>query len=305
MFCAPGIVFGGSECVGSRLHIFRSHTLFQRFQRPRFQVLCFGESDSFSAVSRASGPILMFCDTRLVFDDTEVIGSRFHFLCFRSHFRRCLGRRVQFLCFALLDSCSAVPRASGPVFMFCDHGLIFGGSESGRVFIFCAPGLIFGGSEVFGSRFYVLRCRSHFCRYRARRVEFSCFALPDSFSTVARVSVPFSYFALPDSFSAVARASGPVFMFCAPELMFCVTEGVGTNFHVLNSRTRFRRYRGRRVPFSRFTSPNSFSAVSRASSLDFMFALQNSFSAAPRASGQVSMFCSPGRKYVYLWGQNF
>jgi hypothetical protein len=258
MFCAPGIVFGGSECVGSRLHIFRSHTRFQRFRRPRFQVLCFGESDSFSAVSRASGHILMFCDTRLIFDDTEVIGSRFHFLCFRSQFRRCLGRRVQFLCFALSDSCSAVPRASGPVFMFCDHGLIFGGSESGRVFIFCAPGLVFGGSEVFGSHFYVLRCRSHFCRYRVRRVEFSCFVLPDSFSTVARVSVPFSCFALPDSFSAVARASGPVFMFCAPACVFGGTEGIGSCFNVFRCRTHFQLFRGHLVSISCLRSRTHF-----------------------------------------------
>jgi hypothetical protein len=39
------------------------------------------------------------------------------------------GVGVPFSCFALPDSFSAVPRASGPVFMFCVPGLIFGGTE--------------------------------------------------------------------------------------------------------------------------------------------------------------------------------
>jgi hypothetical protein len=67
--------------------------------------------------------------------------------------------------------------------------------------------------------------------------------------------VKFSCFALPDSFWAVPRALGPVFMF--------------------SQRTRFRRYRGRRVPFSCFALPDLFSALSR-------------------ASGPVFMFCAPG-----------
>jgi hypothetical protein len=124
-----------------------------------------------------------------------------------------------------------------------------------------------------------------------RRVPFSCFARPDSFSAVPRASGhifmfsahgihfrryrgrrdQFSYFTFLDSFSAVTRASGPFFMFCAPGLIFGGTECVGSRFHILRAGIRFRRYRGRRVPLSCFTLPDSFSAVPRASGLVFMF----------------------------------
>jgi hypothetical protein len=127
-----------------------------------------------------------------------------------------------------------LPRASGPVFMFC------------------APGLVFEGTEGVASRFQVLCARTRFRQYRGRKVPFSCFALPDSFSVVP-------------------RASGPIFKFCASGLVFGGTEGVGSRFHFLRSRTRFRRYRGRRVSFSSFALPNSFSAVPRASGVVFMF----------------------------------
>jgi hypothetical protein len=120
-----------------------------------------------------------------------------------------------FSCFTLPDSISTVPRASGPLFKFC------------------APELVFSSTEGVRSRFHVLRSRAHFWRYGGRRVTISCFALPDSFSTVPRASVP-------------------VFMFCAPGLVFGGNEGVGTRFHILRSQTRFRWYRGRRVQFSCF-----------------------------------------------------
>jgi hypothetical protein len=51
---------------------------------------------------------------------------------------------VPFSCFARPYSFSAVPRASGPVIMFCP------------------PGLIFGGTECVESRFHVLRSRTRF-----------------------------------------------------------------------------------------------------------------------------------------------
>jgi hypothetical protein len=38
--------------------------------------------------------------------------------------------------------------------------------------------------------------------------------------------VPFSFFVHPDSFSAVTKASGPVFMFCAPRLIIVGTKYV-------------------------------------------------------------------------------
>jgi hypothetical protein len=185
---------------------------------------------------------------------------------------------------------------------------------SGPVFMFFAPELIFCGTEGLGSHFHVLCSRTCFRRCRMRRVPFSCFALPYSFSKVPRASspvlklcalgvvfggaecvrshfhilpartrfrryrrrrVPFSCFVLPDSFSAVPIASGPVFMFCTPGLIFGDIEGIGSHFHVLFSQTHFRRCRVRRVPFSCFARPESFPAV-------------------PRASGPVFMFCAPG-----------
>jgi hypothetical protein len=217
----------------------------------------------------------MFFAHRLIFGGTAGDGSRFS-------------------CFALLDLFSAVPRASAPIFMFG------------------APELIFGGSEGVGSSFHVSRSRTQFWRYRGRRVPFSCFALPNSFS-------------------AVPRVLGPVFLFCSPGLIFGGSEGVRCSFHVLRSQTFFRRYRGCRVAFSCFTLPESFSAVPKASVPVFMFfapglifdgsesiassfhvlssrtrfrwnhgrrvpfsclALSDSFSAVPRASGPVFMFCA-------------
>jgi hypothetical protein len=168
----------------------------------------------------ASGPIFMFCASKLVFGGTEGDGSdfhvssRFHVKRSRIRFRRYRGRRVPFACFARPDSFSAVPRASGPFFMFCDAGLVF------------------GGTEVVASRFHVMRSRTRFRRCRGRRVPFACFALPDSFS-------------------AVSRTSGPVFEFCVPGLIFGGAECVGSRFHVLR--------------------PDSFSAVPRASGPVFKF----------------------------------
>jgi hypothetical protein len=224
----------------------------------------------------------MFCLPRLVFGDTEGVRSSFHVLRSSTRFLRCRLRRVPFSCFALPDSFSAVPRASGPIFMFC------------------APGLVFAGTEGVGARFHVWRARTHFRRYRGRRdpfscfarrthfflyrgrrVPFSCFAPPDSFSTEPRASapvyiflractrflryrglrVPFSCFACPDSFSAVQRASGPVFMFCVSGLVFCGVDCVGSGFHVWRAQTHFRRYGGGRVLFSFFERPDSFSTV--------------------------------------------
>jgi hypothetical protein len=218
---------------------------------------CFARPDSFSAVPRASSPVFMFCAPGLIFDSTDGVRSHFHFLRARTRFRRYRGRRVSFSCCALPDWFSTVLRASGPIFKFCAPGLISAVPKaSGPFFMFCSPGLVFGGAEFVLSRFHVLLARTHFRRFRGHQVPFSCFARPDSFW-------------------AVPRASGPVFMFCAPGLVFGGSEGVGSRFHVLRSRSRFRRFRGIRVPFSCFTRSDSFSAV-------------------PRASGPVLMFSAPG-----------
>jgi hypothetical protein len=146
------------------------------------------------------------------------------------------------------------------------------------------PGLILGGFEGVKSRFHVVRACTRFLRYRGHRVPLSCFAPGLVFGltegVVFRFHVlrsrtrflryrgrpfPFSCFALPDSFSALPRGSCSVFMFCAPRLVFGGTGGVVSHFLVLRSRTRFRRFHGRRVSFSYFTLPNSFSEVPRAS----------------------------------------
>jgi hypothetical protein len=161
------------------------------------------------------GTVFLFCVSELVFSVTEGAGSRFHV-------------------FPLPDSLSAVLRASCPVF------------------IFCAPGRVLGVTEGVGPRFRVLRFLTRFWQFQGRRVPFSCFARPHSLS-------------------AKPRASAPIFMFCATELVLGGTEDVGSRFHVLRSRTHFQLYQGRRVPFSRFARPDSFSAVPRALGLVFKF----------------------------------
>jgi hypothetical protein len=171
----------------------------------------------FLAVPRYSGPV--FGPPGLVFDAAGCVGSRFHVLRARTRFRLYRGRRVPFSYFVRPDSFSTVPMASGPVLMFC------------------APVLVFIFTKGVGTRFHVLRARTLFRRYRWRRVPFSCIARPDSFL-------------------AVLRASGPVFMFSATGHVFGSTEGVGSLFHVLRPRTRFRRYRGCLVPFSCFARRN-------------------------------------------------
>jgi hypothetical protein len=393
-FCAPGLVFGGTEGVGFHFHVLRSRTCFRRYRGRRVLFSC-------------------FCALGHVFGITEGVGNRFHVLRSRTRFRRCRGRRVPFSYFACLDSFSAIPRASGPVFtfsavpcamgpvfMFCTPGLVFGGIESVRshfhvlrsrthfrrylgrwfpFFMFCAPGLVFGGTEGVTSRFHVLCSRTSFGGAECVDSLFQVLRT-DSFSAVPRASgpdfmfcapglivdgvgsrfhvlrsrnrfrryrgrrVPFSRFALPDSFSAVPRASGPFFMFFAPGLVFGGTEGVGSRFHVLRSRTHFRRYRGRRVPFSCFALPDSFSAVPRASGPIFMFcalglllsgtegvgsrfhvlrsrtrfqrfrrrrvsvsyfALPDKFSMLPMASGSFFLFCAPGQVFGGTDGVGF
>jgi hypothetical protein len=117
------------------------------------------------------------------------------------------GRLIQISSFALPNSFSAVPRSLGLVFMFCATGPIFGGTKGVRF------------------NFHVLCSWTHFRAYQGRQIIFSCFALPDPFSTVMRVP-------------------RTVFMFCTSELIFDGTEGVVSSFHVLRFRTHFRRQRG-------------------------------------------------------------
>jgi hypothetical protein len=106
--------------------------------------------------------------------------------------------RAPFSFFALPDSFSTVPRASGLVLMFN------------------APVFVLGCTDGAGSRFHFLRSGTRFRLYRGRRFPFSCLAIADSFWTVP-------------------MASGPIFMFCASGLVFDVIEGVGFPFHVWRS----------------------------------------------------------------------
>jgi hypothetical protein len=240
----------------SRFHVLRSRTHFRRFRERRVPFSSFALPDTFLALPRASVYVFLFCAAGLIFGVTEGVLSRFYVLRSRTRFRRFRGCRVPFSCFARPYSFSTEPRASGPVFMFC------------------ASELVFDESEDVGSRFNVLRSRTRFGQYRSRQVPFSCFALPDSFS-------------------AVPRATGIVFLFYALELIFDSTGNVWSRFHVLRSKTRFRQFRGRRVPFSCIALPDTFSAVPRASGPIFMFCAPVLVFGGIEGVGSLFMFCCP------------
>jgi hypothetical protein len=239
MFYTPKLIFGGTKGVRSCFHVLPAWTRFRRYRGRQLSFSCLARTDSFSAIPRASGPVFMFCAQGHVFDGEEGVRSRFHVLRSRTCFRWYRGRRLSFSYFACPDSFSTISRMSRPVFMF---------------FLFCILRHVFGGAEGVSFYFHVLRSRTSFRQYRGCRH-------------------PFSLFARTNSFSAVLTASGPVFLVCAPELDFDGTEGVESHFHVLRVETHFRRYRGRRVRFSCFAPPKSFSAVSRASPPVFMFCI--------------------------------
>jgi hypothetical protein len=302
MFCAPVLIFDGTEGVVSRFHVLRSRTHFRRYRGRLFAFSCFALPDSFSVVPRSSGSVFMFCVPGVIFNGTEGMGSHFHVLRSPTHFLRYRGRRVPFSCFALPNSFSAVSSVGSLFHVLCvgsrshvlrarTHFGQYRGCQvpfscialpdsfsaapwaSGPIIMFCASRLILSGAEYVGSRFQVLDARTHFRRSRGRPVPFSCFTLP----------VPFSCFALLESFPAVPRVSGPDLMFCTPGLVSRRNEGIGSRFHVLRARTRFRLCRGRRVPLSSFRRPYSFSAVPWASGPVFMF----------YAPGPVFIFCAP------------
>jgi hypothetical protein len=292
MFCVSGLLFGDTEGVRSRFHLFRSRSCFWRCGGRRVPFSCFVLPDIFSAVPRAPSLVFMFCVPGLVFDGTEGVGSRYHLLRARNRFHRYQGHRVPFSCFALSSTFSAVRRALGLDFICCapDSFLAVPRGVGSRFHVLHAWTRFrrYRGRQVLFSYFAlpdlflaVLRAScsvfmfcalTRFRRYRGRPVPFSCFSLPDMFSAVSRASGPvfmfcspghvfggtraclvsFSSFALPDSFSAVPSASGPIFMFYAPGLFFGGTECVESRFHVLCAQTHFRVSQGRRVPFSCF-----------------------------------------------------
>jgi hypothetical protein len=238
MFCAPELVFGGNEGVGSRFHVLRSWNNFRRYRGRRVLLACFARPNTFLAVQRG-------------------VGSRFNVVRARTRFRRSRGRRVPFSCSARPDTFSSVTRETGPVIMFC------------------APGLIFGGKEGGGSRFHVMLARTRFQKYRGRRVPFSCLRVQTNSRRYRGRRVRFECFARLDLFSTVPRASGPVFLLCAPGRIFGGTEGVGSRFLVLLPGLIFIGTEGDMSCFPVFARADSFSAV-------------------PRASGPVFLFCTPG-----------
>jgi hypothetical protein len=217
MFCAPGLIFGGAECVGSCFHVLHAWTRFRRYRGRPIPFSCFLLPDIFSVVLRVSGLVFMFSAPGHLFGCLEGVRSRFHILRSRTRFRRYRGHRVPFSCFARPNLFSAEPRSSAPVFMFC------------------VPRLVSRGTESVGSRFHVLIFRTSFRRYRGRRVSFSCFALPNTFLEEQMVSNPF---------------------FCVPGLVFVGTDGVESRFYVLRSRSHFPQYRERRFSFSCFARPD-------------------------------------------------
>jgi hypothetical protein len=77
----------------------------------------------------ATGSVFIFCAPRHVFGGTGGIGYRFLVSRSRTWFRQHRGRRYPFACFVLPDPFWAVPRLSGPVFMFYALELVWGGIE--------------------------------------------------------------------------------------------------------------------------------------------------------------------------------
>jgi hypothetical protein len=147
MFCAPRFIFGGAECVGSFFHVLGARTRFRQYRGRPIPFSCFPLQDMFLAVRRASGPVFMFCAPGHVFGGSEGVGSRFYVLNAMNLLWRNRGSRLTFSCFAFPDSFSAVRRVPGPIFMFCE------------------PGLVFDSTKGIGSCFRILRPRTCFRRY--------------------------------------------------------------------------------------------------------------------------------------------
>jgi hypothetical protein len=142
IICSPGVILYVNEGVSSRFHILRSWTRFRPYRGRRVLFASFALPNSFWMVPRATSPISMFCVPELVLGGIEGVGSCFNF-------------------FALPDSFWAVPRASDPVFILYALGHVCGCTEGVRPL------------------FHYLCSRTHFGRYRGRRVPFSYFTRPD------------------------------------------------------------------------------------------------------------------------------
>jgi hypothetical protein len=135
--------------------------------------------------------------------------------------------------------------ALGPVFMFCTYKLIFDGTkEAGSSFMFCAPEHVFSGIERVGSSFHVLLSQTHFWRYRGRWVQFSCFLHSGSFSAVPRAPSQVLMFCSNKQIFGGTDVTRYGFHVLRCRIRFGSTEDIMSNFLVLHSRTRFRRFGG-------------------------------------------------------------
>jgi hypothetical protein len=199
MFCALRLIFGGSEGAEPSFHVLRFQTSFQRHQGHWFHFSCFALPYTFSALPWASGQLFNFCAPGLVFDGIDGVRSTFHVLRFLTRFRwawgtlfmfcapeiifggtegaehafhvlRYRGSWSHFSLFWLSHSFSVVPGSLGPLFIFCDFGLIFRRYEGHWTQFSCfALSYSFSrGTEGIGSTFYILRSQTNFRRYRGR-----------------------------------------------------------------------------------------------------------------------------------------
>jgi len=153
-FCAPGRFFVVTERVGHRFQVLRSRTRFRRHRERRGPLTSWALRNAFSALPCAWGTVFTFCATERVFGVTERVGHRLNVLRSGTRFRRDRARRALSSRFALLDTFSALPRASGTVFTFC------------------TPERVFGVTERVGPCFQVLCSRTRFQSYRASRFSF-------------------------------------------------------------------------------------------------------------------------------------
>jgi hypothetical protein len=207
IFCAPLLIFGGTENTGSYFNVMRSLTHFGRYRGRQVQFLCFVLSDSFWDVPRASGSIFMFCATKLIFGGTEGLGSRFHVLCSRTHFKRYRGSRVLFLWFALV-------------------GLFWG------ILIACCAAPCSAVLAPFDTR-----GDSYFTNLKGPPVN------PTAVGRVAACRSCAAQQTIAILFWAIPRASGPIFMLCrAADLFSAVPSVSGLVLLFLLSRTHSRRY---------------------------------------------------------------
>jgi hypothetical protein len=101
MFCSSGLVFDGTEGIGSYFHVLRFLTYFRQYRGHLVSFTYFVLPDSFWAVPRAPVLVFMFCATRPVLGVTNGAESSLFFLSSQTRLGRYQGRRVPFSRFAL------------------------------------------------------------------------------------------------------------------------------------------------------------------------------------------------------------